>query len=77
MEQDLRTNFSFSVEEHTGEEPLVLRRSRRYAHSERYILDLAARNGFDVHHVARAPIRDHGWEPIAGLYAWLAPTLPR
>jgi predicted TPR repeat methyltransferase len=64
--------FCFSVEEHTGAEPFVLRPTRRYAHSQTYLLGLAARHGFEVLRLEHAALRDHGSQPLAGLYLWLA-----
>jgi predicted TPR repeat methyltransferase len=67
--------FCFSVEEPAaGEQGLVLRPSRRYAHAEPYIRELAARNGLDVLDMRRAPIREDKQQPIAGLYFWLVRT---
>lgn len=63
--------FCFSLEEHAGPEPLVLQTSRRYAHSEAYIRELAAAHGFRVQQATRAPIRDQRATPIVGLCAWL------
>jgi predicted TPR repeat methyltransferase len=59
------------VEDHAGPEPLVLLPTRRYAHSEKYIDELAAANDFRVTRVARAPLRDHRWEQIPGACFWL------
>jgi predicted TPR repeat methyltransferase len=64
--------FCFTVEEHPGAEPFVLRPTRRYAHSSGHVLALAERWGFDVLQTLRAPLRDHGAETIAGFYVWLA-----
>ncbi|MGE4240010.1 tetratricopeptide repeat protein [Ramlibacter sp.] len=64
--------FCFTVEAHPGPEPLVLRRSRRYAHAEAPLRELAAKNGFEVLRLEHSPLRDQGWEPLAGFYVWLA-----
>jgi predicted TPR repeat methyltransferase len=64
--------FCFSLEEASEAERLVLRASRRYAHSEAYIRDLAARHGFAVRSLARAPVREEQRTPVPGLYFWLA-----
>ncbi len=59
--------FAFSVERHAGPEPMVLRPSRRYAHSEGAIRALLAAHGFDVAVLESAPIRTDRGEPIEGL----------
>lgn len=64
--------FCFSVEEAAGPEGLVLRASRRYAHSEAYVRELAGRFGFEVQHLQRDAIREAKEGPIPGLYFWLA-----
>jgi predicted TPR repeat methyltransferase len=64
--------FCFSVEEASAQEGLVLRPSRRYAHSEPYVRELAARHGFEVQQMQRDAIRDSKEGPIPGLYFWLA-----
>ena len=46
--------------------------SLRYAHSERYLRALAARHGFDLLQLVRAPIREDQREPIHGMYVYLA-----
>jgi predicted TPR repeat methyltransferase len=46
--------------------------SLRYAHSERYLRALAARHGFDLLQLVRAPIREDQREPIQGMYVYLA-----
>lgn len=63
--------FCFSLEEHTGGEAFVLRPTRRYAHSLAAVSSLADARGFDVLHTERAPLRDQGAQPVAGVYAWL------
>lgn len=56
--------FAFTVESHKGEEPLVLRESKRYAHSQRYISELLAANRFALAHFASEIIRTDRDEPI-------------
>ncbi|MBC5765069.1 methyltransferase [Ramlibacter albus] len=69
--------FCFSVEEPAeGEPALALRASRRYAHSQAYIRELADRNGFSLQGMQRAPIREDKHKPIAGLYFWLERAAP-
>jgi predicted TPR repeat methyltransferase len=59
--------FAFSVEHCAGEEDFVLRPSRRYAHSERYLRRLLAENGFEVLSLEKAAIRSDRGEPVEGL----------
>jgi predicted TPR repeat methyltransferase len=59
--------FAFSVEHHPGPEDFVLRLSRRYAHSEAYVRDVLARNGFSVLSLERHVIRQDRSEPVEGL----------
>ena len=59
--------FAFSVERHDGPEPLVLRPSRRYAHSEAPLRDLLASAGFTILSLDAHPIRMDRGEPIEGL----------
>ena len=59
--------FAFSVERHDGPEPMVLRPSRRYAHSEVPLRDLLAAAGFTVVSLAAHPIRMDRGEPVEGL----------
>jgi predicted TPR repeat methyltransferase len=63
--------FCFSVELAPDEQDFVLRPSQRYAHSERYLRELALRHAFEVRSVLRHPIREDQRQPIAGLYVWL------
>ena len=58
--------FAFSVERHEGD-GIVLRPSRRYAHSEAYLRGLLAANGFEVLSLERATIRMDRGEPVEGL----------
>lgn len=63
--------FCFSVEEAQPPDTLVLRPSLRYAHSEAHVRELAARHGFEVAGLLRAPIREDQRVPIPGIYFWL------
>jgi len=60
--------FCFSVEEAGDEETVLLNTHQRYAHSERYIWELAARHGFRIAKVLRHAIREDQREAIPGLY---------
>lgn len=57
--------FAFTTEAHDGPEPLILRESRRYAHSEPYLRDLLAAAGFEAR-IARGVIRMDRGAPILG-----------
>lgn len=59
--------LAFSLERHDGPEPMVLRASRRYAHSEPHLRDLLARLGFEIVSIDREPIRFDRGQPIEGL----------
>jgi predicted TPR repeat methyltransferase len=59
--------FAFSVEYHSGPEDVVLRASRRYAHSEGYLWRLLAEAGLSVISLGRADIRMDRGEAIEGL----------
>lgn len=59
--------FAFSVEHHEGPEALVLRPSRRYAHSEPHLRATLAAAGFDIASLDKAVIRMDRGEPIEGL----------
>lgn len=59
--------FAFSVENHAGPEDLILRESRRYAHSRRYIAELLEASGFDLVSMEQAHLRSDRGAPIAGL----------
>jgi predicted TPR repeat methyltransferase len=63
--------FCFSVESAADSVDFELRPSLRYAHSERYVRQLAARYGFEVAKLVRQPVREEQQQPIAGLYAYL------
>jgi predicted TPR repeat methyltransferase len=65
--------FCFSAECAAAESvDFELLPSLRYAHSERYLRALAARHGFDLLQLIRAPIREDQREPIRGMYVYLA-----
>ncbi len=59
--------FCFSVELASDDE-VKLQPSLRYAHSEHYLRELAARHGYTVVHLLHAPIREEERQPIDGLY---------
>ena len=64
--------FAFTVEQpETGEEGVHLLPSLRYAHSESYVRTLAARHGFEVRALQRAPLRDHADGAVDALYVYL------
>jgi predicted TPR repeat methyltransferase len=58
--------FAFSTEHLDGEENYLLRTSGRYAHSPRYIRDLAARHGLAVMNLETQVIRMEADQPITG-----------
>lgn len=57
--------FAFTLEAHDGED-YVVRPSRRFAHSERYILKLAADNGFVTVSWTTGALRTESGQPING-----------
>lgn len=59
--------FVFSVEHHDGPEPMVLRASRRYAHSRAGVLEALAGAGLDPRSLDTAIIRTDRGEPLEGL----------
>jgi len=59
--------FAFSVERHGGADSLVLRPSRRYAHSEAYVTAMLTAHGFELLNLERAAIRMDRGEPVEGL----------
>ena len=65
--------FGFSAE-WSGDEALdfKLLPSLRFAHSERYLRALAARHGFELLQLVRAPIREDQREQIPGMFVYLA-----
>jgi predicted TPR repeat methyltransferase len=66
--------FSFSAERADDDRDFALRTSLRYAHSERYVRQLAQNNGFDVIDIVRSPIREDQRQPIDGLLVYLQKT---
>ncbi|SNS48293.1 class I SAM-dependent DNA methyltransferase [Tropicimonas sediminicola] len=58
--------FAFTVELHEGLEAWVLRPSRRYAHSERYLQQLLSKAGFSCS-ISREVLRQDRGRPIEGL----------
>ncbi|MGI6850882.1 methyltransferase domain-containing protein [Mesorhizobium sp. 1B3] len=59
--------FAFSVERHNGAEDFVLRPSRRYAHSQAYLLRLLQQRDLTVAALGSATIRMDRGEPIEGI----------
>ncbi|HSV53896.1 MAG TPA: tetratricopeptide repeat protein [Burkholderiaceae bacterium] len=64
--------FCFSAECALGSDGFALRPSLRYAHSERYLRELAGRHGLEVLKLVQHPIREDQREPVQGLFAYLA-----
>lgn len=64
--------FCFSVELAPDEGPgFQLLPSLRYAHSRRYLLQLAAAHGFESLAMEHGPVRQDQLEPVGGLYVYL------
>jgi predicted TPR repeat methyltransferase len=64
--------FAFSVEEAAaGVDRFELRASSRYAHSERYLRQLAAAHGFAVRALERTTLRHEQRQPIGGMLVLL------
>lgn len=63
--------FCFSAEQAGDEQMFQLTTQQRYAHSERYVRQLAERHGFETVKMLRHAIREDQREPIAGLYFYL------
>lgn len=59
--------FAFSVERLDGDGDFVLQPSRRYAHSERYVREVLAANGFSILSLESTVIRQDRREPVHGL----------
>lgn len=59
--------FAFSVEHHDGPEDVVLRESRRYAHSAGYLRGVLEANGFEMASASISVIRTDQGKPIEGL----------
>lgn len=64
--------FCFSAESSGDEDAdFKLLPSLRYAHSERYLRELATRHGFHMVQLLRAPIREDQREQIPGIFVYL------
>lgn len=59
--------FGFSVEKHDGAEDVVLRPSRRHAHSEAYVRRVLGSFAFEVLSLDTRAIRQDRGEPVEGL----------
>ena len=59
--------FAFSVEKSSGSGDFVLLPSRRYAHSETYVREILAANGFSILSLETTVIRQDRREPVDGL----------
>ena len=59
--------FAFSVERLGGSGDFVLQPSRRYAHSESYVREILAANGFSILSLETTVIRQDRREPVDGL----------
>ena len=59
--------FAFSVERLGGSGDFVLQPSRRYAHSEAYVREILATNGFSILSMETTVIRQDRREPVDGL----------
>ncbi|QKC80313.1 methyltransferase domain-containing protein [Mesorhizobium sp. NZP2077] len=59
--------FAFSVERLSGSGDFVLLPSRRYAHSETYVREILAANGFSTLSLETTVIRQDRREPVDGL----------
>ncbi len=64
--------FLFTVERHEGDAPFVLQETRRWAHSEACLRNLAATHGFDLRGLMHCTPRVNKGVPIPGLVAALA-----
>ncbi|MBC5765068.1 methyltransferase domain-containing protein [Ramlibacter albus] len=64
--------FALTIEDAgPGVEKMVLRPSRRFAHAEGYVLDLASRNGLQVQAMQKGALRTESEAPMPGIYFWL------
>lgn len=63
--------FCFTAEALDGALDFQLRPSLRYAHAERHLRGLADRQGFDVVHWLRRPLREEQRRPVDGFFAYL------
>ena len=61
----------FSVEVAEDDRTFQLLPSLRYAHSERYLRDLATRHGFTPCQFLRRPLREDQRRPVPGLFVYL------
>lgn len=59
--------FAFSVEIHDGPEPMQLKESRRYAHSQAYVREGLAAAGFELLSLERQQLRLDRGEAVEGL----------
>lgn len=59
--------FAFSVEEHEGAQPFMLRASGRYAHARAGIEALAHSHGFVIHEITPATLRQESGADMRGL----------
>jgi predicted TPR repeat methyltransferase len=64
----------FSVEVADDDRTFQLLPSLRYAHSERYLRELATRHGFMPRQFLRRPLREDQRRPVPGLFAYLQKT---
>ena len=64
--------FVFTVEAPENEEDMQLLPSLRYAHSKRYIQQLAEVTGFKVDEIFNAPIRYDQAQPLEGMFVYLS-----
>ena len=67
--------YCFTAEAAHDDTDFELTPGLRYAHSQRYLRELAARHGFTVAKLVQQPIREDQRQPVAGLYVYL--TLPQ
>ncbi|MES2980462.1 MAG: tetratricopeptide repeat protein [Pseudomonadota bacterium] len=63
--------FCFSLEKTDDSDNFVLTRGMRYAHSRRYVLELAAAHGFQLLGLVENPVRHEELQPIDGLFVYL------
>lgn len=63
--------FTFTAEV-CEDQKVRLMPTLRYAHSEAYVRDLAAKHGFNVDRIDQAPLRYDQSRPVVGLYVYLS-----
>lgn len=63
--------FACTFERADGTHDYTLHESLRYAHSARYVREVAAAHGFTLRRLDEAPVREEQRRPIPGLYAYL------